>query len=743
MKNHLLIVLLALISSYVQAQCGSATYTEPQFTIAVQNPACPLAGEIKVTSESGGIGPYSYTLLPNNITNSSGTFSNLVAGSYIVQMTDACGTIRSRQATITPYSFTTTSTMTPLGCKNFRFNIGCSAAGPVLQYGYALNGSSTIIWGDSSQIHLTLDAGNSVALYVRDSCGNQAVSTQQVTKEIMGYIKELQERLECDGVEIYPVYYGFNAPTVCLYKYPQRTLVACKQAPSGNYTGGDSTNFFDLPYGQEWYVIVQDGCYRDSMYFPDKTSKGGSELNPHNWKCNTFDMHADGNNRDSACLWNATTNQLISCKPNDTTTINPNTGKPWPYGGAVWTDLPYGSYYSYIYDPCEDTLVRIDTTVRYPLNFRTEMYYHCSVIESAVGSYFDGGTPRPHKTSIYYPNNTLAATYTDAGNYLLYPTWPLPGNITVVQEDGCGFKDTSTVYQPMLLPSRTVTVKGGCPGINGNSGGGDILLSGDGYAYGGRGNGAPVATITIIKKDSVTVNIPQNYTQWNSTTQQQDFYFTNLATGKYILQSTIGCYGFTIYDTVDVKEYVYPLQEQTHILQCGSNPYAFKDTITGGVAPYTYEIISSNPNMPSLLTGTQSSNVFSIPPGTDLNTITIRVLDACGNSHTKEFPVNHAATCYPLPVDSVAGNPQLQNKLVRIYPNPSGKQFTIAFMQKKKTDYQLNIYNAAGVNMYNRTLKNIDTKNLIVEENFRPGTYIVSIVDLKNNKQFYYKQVIL
>ena len=52
--------------------------------------------------------------------------------------------------------------------------------------------------------------------------------------------------------------------------------------------------------------------------------------------------------------------------------------------------------------------------------------------------------------------------------------------------------------------------------------------------------------------------------------------------------------------------------------------------------------------MPSLLTGPQASNVFTIPPGTNLSTISIQVIDACGNSDTKVYPVNHSVSCTTL-----------------------------------------------------------------------------------------------
>ena len=737
-------MLLALACGYASAQCGSPSYTEPDFTIAVQNPECPKVGEIKVISATGGVGPYTYTLIPGNISSSTGVFTNLAPGNYMVQLRDACGNIRSRQATISPYGIASSSSAAPLGCATYGFTINCSVNGPALQYGYSVNGSP-VIWGDSAYVRLKLSFPAQIVLYVKDSCGNQASSSQYLEKDPDAHIKQLRERIMCNGQEIYPEYFGFTSARVCLYKSPQNTLVECKYAPTPDFIGGAETNFFNLPFGQDYYVIVDDGCHRDSAFFKDKTSVGGSEMNPFNWKCSTFDIHVDGNGSDSICLYNAVTNQLVSCKVNCDTCIDPNTGAPWAYQGAEFYDVPYGSYYAYIFDPCEDTLIRIDTTVRFPYKSSARVFPSCMIGQSAVAVNFAVETPKPWTTYVYWPNDSLVATFQSSGSnwYHHYPTYPFAGTTKVITQDGCGNRDTSYLTPPPLLATRWIEIKGGCPGILGESGGGDIILHGNAAAYAGMGTGTSLASIKIIKKDSLSVNIPQTFTQFNSATNEQDFFFTNLSTGVYVLESTVGCNGLKIYDTVNIMPYVYPEQEQTHITQCGSNPFVFRDTITGGLAPYTYEIVGTNPHVSSLLTGIQSSNIFSIPPGTNLNTITIQVIDACGNSNTKEFPVNKLANCMPLLVDSTNYLSAVQNKSVSVFPNPSGKHFNIAFSQKKKTDYQIEIYNTSGIRVYWRTLMNVDKKNLTVTENLVPGAYIINISDLKSKRQYYHKQLIL
>ncbi|RYZ26580.1 MAG: hypothetical protein EOP49_43260 [Sphingobacteriales bacterium] len=215
MKNLLLLLMAALACGHLNAQCGSANYTDPQFTINVQNPECKVIPEITVTSASGGITPYTYTLLPINTSNATGTFSNLVPGTYFVQMKDACGTIRTRQATITPYAFTISVTMASLGCGMFQFDIKTTANSSNLQYGYIIGGRPDTVWAAGDQIIAQLAGPVTVHFVVKDECGNTATVDQFIPKELGGYIKVLNERIMCNGQEIYPEYYGFEAPTVC------------------------------------------------------------------------------------------------------------------------------------------------------------------------------------------------------------------------------------------------------------------------------------------------------------------------------------------------------------------------------------------------------------------------------------------------------------------------------------------------------------------------------------------------
>jgi gliding motility-associated-like protein len=94
------------------------TITQPSAlipAITINSPSCSNNTNGNITcTVSGGAGNYSFTLLPNNITNATGFFGNLAGGNYSVLITDANGCDTTNLATlINP---------TPLAIDSFTIN---------------------------------------------------------------------------------------------------------------------------------------------------------------------------------------------------------------------------------------------------------------------------------------------------------------------------------------------------------------------------------------------------------------------------------------------------------------------------------------------------------------------------------------------------------------------------------------------------------------------------------------------
>jgi hypothetical protein len=94
-----------------------------------------------------------------------------------------------------------------------------------------------------------------------------------------------------------------------------------------------------------------------------------------------------------------------------------------------------------------------------------------------------------------------------------------------------------------------------------------------------------------------------------------------------------------IYDTVTVDPYAYPTQGQSAIYQCDNNGFSLGANVRGGVSPYSYQIIGSNPDTPSIISNTQTSPVFNINTGTNYSLVRTRTIDACGNATLNDVSV--------------------------------------------------------------------------------------------------------
>lgn len=718
MKLLFLLTIGVLLSAIAHTQGCIINYVDPTFQLTKSDPTCMInSGQLQVINQQGGVQPFIYRLIETNTINTTGLFTGLPAGNYTISSTDACGTIRTRQATLSPFTFDFTFTVNKLpGCAGGEIQIAVTPAG---NYTYAVVAGTDTTWSNNPAFSFP-QLTHQMQVIVKDECGNTKVKPWAAYTGFLPYISELQHNLQCDKFDIFTVAYGFINPTFCLYKYPGNQLVSC----------GTNPNFFNIPWG-DYYVIAQDACYRDSAFHPDQRSSGGSQLDPYNWDCTTFTMHVDGM-KDTVCLYNAITNTLVSCKGQDAASINPRTGLPWP-SGAVWVGLPYGKYYAWIFDPCTDSTFKIDSTVFYPFKMNLGSIPGCSFTQTQLQTYFDPGSKSPFTVKIYNPDSTLNSTFTTIGYSNTFQV-SIPngaGRIMVVGFDACGLSDTAFVQANVLAFTKSIALDKKCPGLIGESGSGDISVMASTFS-----NVTPLPL--IIKKNGLSVNIPY------SSNVSDTFLFPNLESATYILQYTFSyCSQIIVYDTIVIPDYVYPYQESIQVNQCLNNPFTFTTPVVGGLSPYTYEIMGSIPSLPSIITPTQSTPAFTIGNATTYSSVTVRTVDKCGNSTIGDILIVPTSNCdRVLVVDTLTHQTGINNKLAKLYPNPSDGNFTIAFSQKKKTNYKIEIINVSGIKMYDAVLYNVDKKEYVVRAPFAPGFYLINIIDLKTGQTSTFKQII-
>ncbi|MCC7029269.1 MAG: SprB repeat-containing protein, partial [Chitinophagaceae bacterium] len=105
-------------------------------------------GQITVAA-NGGIGPIDYTLLPNNINNQSGIFTNITAGLYTVTAVDANGcsistTIQINQPAAITWSVLSTTNVSCNGGSDGSITVGASGGNGLMTYQLLPNNISNV-----------------------------------------------------------------------------------------------------------------------------------------------------------------------------------------------------------------------------------------------------------------------------------------------------------------------------------------------------------------------------------------------------------------------------------------------------------------------------------------------------------------------------------------------------------------------------------------------------------------------
>jgi hypothetical protein len=130
----------------------------------------------------------------------------------------------------------------------------------------------------------------------------------------------------------------------------------------------------------------------------------------------------------------------------------------------------------------------------------------------------------------------------------------------------------------------------------------------------------------IIRKNGVNTII--NFTSNVGSTYK----FVDLEPATYIVEYSVPVCTGKVYDTIDVVPYAFPGLQQSAAYQCDNNNFSVGAVVTGGCAPFNYEIIGSTPASPSIVSTGQASPVFTITNGVQYTLVRLRAVDACGNA---------------------------------------------------------------------------------------------------------------
>jgi hypothetical protein len=545
--------------------------------------------------------------------NNTGIFNNLPYGTYTIRITDGCtGAVITRTVTgIRPVPSVNPNPTITYNCSNFNLSWGgltnlnnaqfclydgdgnlidCRASGNFnnLPYGsYCLN-----IINNAGCYDTTIVRCFTVSPRIPQVAANMSYTNQQCST----YTASVGSQQ------------NLSNPNFCLYDNTN-TLIMCNT--NGVFAG--------LSYNVNYTVrITNDAACYDTVIVrnfsrtrPIPNVAGAVSVS--NRSCSTFRASVTGQanlTNPTYCLYDANDAQ-VDCN---------NTG--------VFNNVPYGSYTIRIVNTCYDTtIVRTVSASPTVMNPNVSAAASCSIGNTDLSASWTA-TVAPYTINIYNPGNVLVYTTTTSSTSATINGIPgLPGGLQYRFEirDNCNGVASVNVTPHASWLNKSINANSKCPGGQWQNGSGDLNISAQ-YSHG-------AVTPKIIRKNGSVVNISAN------TVSGINFTFSEMEPAEYVIEYTLqGCSG-KVYDTFQLQSYTFPNLQQSAVYQCNDNNFSVSSAVTGGLAPFTYEIIGSIPDSPSIVMPPQTNPVFSISNNSTYGLIRLRSIDACGNATTNDASV--------------------------------------------------------------------------------------------------------
>ena len=180
-----------------------------------------LNNGVITASSTGGSLPVTYTLV-NQVTSNvvagpqtGNIFEGLASGTYIVRVTDACGSITNSTNIVVSdlASNPTITTAVALDCDGFAIFSGNASGGNGGSYTYAIcNGAGCTTFGTFSASNLfNITSSGTYRIAVRDRCGNQAISADvAITVPTRPVLTGIVKANVCGATSITPSYTGIT-----------------------------------------------------------------------------------------------------------------------------------------------------------------------------------------------------------------------------------------------------------------------------------------------------------------------------------------------------------------------------------------------------------------------------------------------------------------------------------------------------------------------------------------------------
>ncbi len=572
-------------------------------------------------------------------TQSNGNFNNLQNGSYCIRVQDGCyDTVVSRCFTVAAAvpSVNASVTISSPGCTNASVSVGGQTNLTNPQF-CLFNASNVQVACNGSGNFNNIPYG-SYCIRIVNSAACYDTTIQRcftITRPVPSVSASLNITRNCNTMSLAATgQSNLNNPQYCLFD-ANNTLIGCN----------GSGVFNNLAYGTYCMEIRNDPSCYDSVIRRCVTvarpvpSAGAVALS--GYTCSGFTADFTGEVNVPSATYTLVNNSGQAVSTNTT---------------GTFTGIAFGTYSIRMYVPCYDTtIIRSFTGNPVPINTLVTAQAGCDVNATSIRVQFVTGSA-PYTVTVYSPANQVVGTYSGSANPAIIPgLGALPAGLQyrVVARDNCGATDTKWVTPVMHAFSTNVSVQAKCPSGAFQDGSSDMVVQ----ASSSQGQVLPV----IVRKNAATVSI--NFTSQSGS----QFTWVDLEPATYVVMYNLpGSCTNKVYDTVTVSPYAYPTLNRSAAYQCDNNSFSVGASVTGGSAPFSYQVIGSQPVSPSINTAPQSSPVFTVTNGQTYSLVRLRAIDACGNATLNDVSilplanlvVSASSTCYytqvRLTVDSVA-----------------------------------------------------------------------------------------
>jgi hypothetical protein len=541
--------------------------------------------------------------------NSTGIFPNTPYGNYCIKVTDGCGdTSITRCINMTrPVPDGGGLTASNKGCRGYTVTV--TGQQNIYNGQYCLLDSlGHQVTCNTTGVFTNVPYGK-ICVRTTDGCiGGVFTSCLTTTAAVPSVGPVVISNLTCSTyIATVSNQQNLISPTFCLYNANGVQLQPC-----------DSTGVFNVTGSFGSFTIrTTDGCTGKVFTSPFTVARPVSSVNAalsfSNQTCSSFAVTVTGQT-------NLAGAQYVLKNSAGTVVATSTNG--------AFTNISYGSYCINITNACKDTTIQRCFSLQPPaIGATATATPSCTYTATDVAIQVTAGTG-PYQVKVYDTLYNILSSSTFSGSTTSVkglPSLPTAGRFRVVITGACGKPDTLSVTATPSAVTHSYSITPQCPSSVKANGSDNLVVTATSNLSG--------LSVSLIKQDTAVVSIGYSFRSGNN------FTFSNLDAATYVLAYTFSGCTSTVYDTLVMPTYAFPSLSKSSAYQCDNNSFSVGAAVTGGIAPYTYEIIASNPSKPSLVTAPQSNPVFFINNNTQYNLIRLRATDACGNAALNDVSV--------------------------------------------------------------------------------------------------------